>query len=177
MVFPATSLFPQIPICSIDNPPGHGPFAVLTKSRSDEPVLIELAQQFGSNLVVPEIWRNILPQAGVLISSAISGGTMNERVQEAAAANPRRCWLMLEPMATEFPLPCPDGIGKEITITDYGNSFYSEALCCMYTHFATEQRAGFIVWDTEQTLLRKMELAKNAGFLGFVPHPSCMFFG
>lgn len=171
MVFQPIPDFPQIPVCTLSAPASAGPFAVLTRYRSCEADLLCLAQSFGPDLVVPEVWRNVLPQAGILISSAISGGTLKERFREAAAANPRRCWLLVEPIAMEFPLPCPDGNGTAVTVIDYDNTFYSEDLCCMYSHTVRNGRGFMIVWDTEETLFAKQKLAKEHGFLGFAFRP------
>lgn len=172
MVFHAIPDFPQIPICSLASPAAAGPFAVLDRDRSNEAILLRLAQTYGPDLVVPEVWRNILPQAGILISSSISGGTLKDRFQEAAAMNPRRCWLLLEPLSAEFLLPCPDGQSKQVTITDYGNSFYSETLCCMYSHTVRNGTGVMTLWDTAETWIEKQKLAKAAGFLGVAVLPS-----
>ena len=169
MEFPVLADFPRatvLPLHGVQDP--GGPFAVLTEDRADGPRLLELAERCGPRLLVPEVWSRILPRCGVLVSSAISGGTIGERFQEAAAAYPRRCWLLMEPMAMEFPLPCPTGTGNQITITNYDKHFFSEGLCCEYTHFIRNQQGFLVLWDTAQTLYRKMELAKAAGFLGVV---------
>ena len=148
--------------------PGSGPFAVLTRDRSQEARLLALAERYGPQLLVLEVWSQVLPRCGVLISSAISGGTFSQRVEEAARAYPRRCWLLAEPIAEEFPLPCPSGSGSQITIIDYDKLFRSDALCCQYTHFLRDQQGIMVLWDTKETMRRKMELAKAAGFLGYV---------
>ena len=173
MVFPQISDFPRIPLGSLSDPgTDRKPLALLTEDRADETTLTELARDLGPRLLVPEVWRTLLPQAGILISSSISGGTLRDRFREAAAAHPRRCWLLLEPMAMEFPLPCPSGLGKEITITNYRQQFYSEDLGCMYSHFIRHGRGFMVLWDTEHTLLKKMELAKYCGFQGYVCTPA-----
>ena len=159
--------FPALPICSLRDPPLKGPFAVLTEARSDEAALECLSRHFGTNLVTSEVWRNVLPGSGVLISSAISGGTLEGRFRHAAAACPQRCWLLVEPISERFPLPCLTGIGTPIPVSDHSPAFYSEALCCMYTHAVRDGTATLTLWDTEETLRRKLELAKAAGFLGY----------
>jgi len=170
MVFPQISDFPR---ASIGSSADDGlPFALLTRDRTDEAALIRQAERWGSRLLVPEVWRQILPQAGILISSSISGGTLRDRFLEAAAACPRRCWLLLEPLAMEFPLPCMSGIGKEITITNYRQQFYSEDLQCMYTHFIRDGQGFMVLWDTAETLLKKLELARDCGFQGYVCPPA-----
>lgn len=165
--------FPQAPAYALTDLPGRpdGPFAVLTEDRQDENRLLALAEQFGPRLLIPEVWSQVLPQTGVLVSSALSGGTMAQRLAEAAESYPHRCWLLLEPMAMEFPLPCPTGNGVQMTTIDCDKQFYSEALCCQYAHFVRNQQGFVVLWDTEKTLQQKKELAKEAGFLGYVCSP------
>ena len=168
MVFQWIPDFPRIPVHFLSNPPppGFGPFAILTQERDDEATLLSLAQLHGSNLVLPEVWSRLFPQTGVLISSAISGGVLKQRFQEAVQKYPNRCWLLPDPISMEFPLPCPDGSGYEIAVQNYINQFFSEDLGCMYTHQIRDNRGFMILWDTVETMLQKQEWAKQAGFLG-----------
>lgn len=144
------------------------PFAVLTEDRREASKLLELAEQYGPRLLVPEVWSRILPRCGVLISSALSGGTFLQRVEDAVRCYPRRCWLLVEPMSMEFPLPCPSGTGTAVPMEPFQRQFFSEDLCCQYTHFLRNQQGVMVLWDTAESLSRKMELAKAAGFLGYV---------
>ncbi len=164
--------FPALQTADAAHFPAHPeyPTAVLTCDYSDFPMLRQLADRHGSMLVVREVWRELLPQAGLLISSAISGGTIEQRFAEAVHAAPNRCWLLQEPIRMEFSLPCPSGIGNEITIIDYGQVFQSHALGCCYTHFIRDQRGFVRLWDTEDTLRKKAELAHAAGFCGCLYH-------
>ena len=169
MLLPSFENFPQIPCVSTASFPAHPlyPTAVLTTDRTNEGTLTQLAAIHGPKLVVPEVWRDLLPNCGILISSALSGGSFRERIAQAARSAPKRCWLLLDPMQTEFHLPCPDGQGKRVTIINYGHSFYSEHLCCQYTHYCRDNRGTMVLWDTEDTLQTKMQLAQDAGFLGY----------
>lgn len=123
--------------------------------------LLALAEQWGSRLLVPEVWREVLPQAGLLISSAISGGNLRQRFREAAK---RPCWLLTEPMKTAFPLPCPSGQGVPVLDLPKRQSFYSEALGCRYLHDPEQ----VILFDTEETMEKKIELARECGFAGVI---------
>lgn len=161
--------FPQLPVQQLDavSLQTGSPIAILTTDLASEPALLSLAEALGPRLVVPEVWREVLPQAGLLISSAISGGSLRQRFQEAAERSPRRCWLLLEPMQMEFPLPCHTGIGKPIDAATYDRQFFSKDLCCQYTHFIRNGQGIMVLWDTEESLSKKLELAKNCNFLGF----------
>ena len=161
--------FPEIPCCTLQTLPDlwSGPTAVLEWDRNDEDALRLLAQDLGPKLVLPEVWQDVFPYAGVLISSSISGGTLGLRLQEAAIRNPQRCWLLVEPMQMQFSLPCPAGVGMPICRPHTEHSFDSEALCCQYTHFIHNGHGAMVLWDTEQTLQRKLELAQYYGFQGY----------
>lgn len=143
------------------------------EERCMEAQLTELARALGPKLLVPEVWRQVLPQAGLLISAALSGGTLRERLREAAAEAPGRCWLRLEPVRMRFPLPCPTGCGEALTENELearlsrGQTFFTEPLCCRYAYDLSDGTA-MILYDTQETLRRKAAMAKEAGFVGAV---------
>lgn len=128
---------------------------------SQEPTLTVLAAHWGPHLLVPDVWQQLLPQAGLLISSAISGGELQQRFQEAP---PRRCWLLEEPLCMVFPLPCLTGQGTPISTVPDSAGFYSPSLGCCYIH----QPGRAILFDTDKTMARKRQLAKECGFLGYL---------
>ena len=162
MVLTPISDFPQAKPYPPDRLPDSGPCAVLTLDRNDELLLNRLAVEMQQDLIVQEVWKELLPEASLLISSAISGGDIRQRFHEAAAERP--CWLLVEPVLTQFPLPCCNGVGTSVVQIPNGPCFYSESLLCYYTH-----SPGFMtLWDTEETLQQKMLCAKDAGFLGYV---------
>lgn len=142
--------------------------AFLTEDRQLEPLLRPLAARLGETLLLSEVWQVLFPRCGVLISSAICGGTFAQRLRDAPAG---RSWLLVEPVSMEFPLPCLSGQGRAVPRSSDTPAFYSPALCCQYTHFLRNNRGFFQLWDTEDTLKEKLRLAKDAGFLGYVLAP------
>lgn len=138
-----------------------------------EDALIELEQALGPRLLVPDLWQQVLSQAGLLISAAISGGTLTQRLEEAANAAPGRCWLRLEPLRMVFPLPCPTGCGLSLSQPELEaklmgkQTFFSEDLCCRYT-YDLDGKAAMILYDTEETLDQKLSMAQEFGFLGAI---------
>lgn len=138
--------------------------------------LMTLEQALGPRLLVPEFWQQVLTQAGLLIPAALSGGTLAQRLEEAAMAAPGRCWLRLEPMRMVFSLPCPTGCGQGLSQAELRaklagkHSFYSEALCCRYA-YDLDGQASMILYDTEETLEQKLHMARAAGFAGAVIWP------
>ena len=156
------SPLPVIPVRTLDALPREDDAAVLTLERGDEAKLLEYSSIMHEHLVVHEVWKEILPESSLLISSAICGGNIRDRFREAAKV--RRCILLIEPVNHRFPLPCSDGCGEPLSRLLPLPCFYSDALCCYYAHTKT----AFMLWDTEETLEKKIQLAKDAGFDGIV---------
>ena len=169
MVIPEIPDFPQAPVLRPEQLPARlrHPTAVVLTDKDAYPLLLHLAEEAGPHLLVPECWQKLLPQAGTLISSAISGGSFRQRLKEACSAAPQRCWLLVEPISMRFLLPCPTGIGQEVQ-PPHGTGVYSDALCCYYTHQSKEPTGSVTLYDTEETIRTKLQLAKEAGFLGYV---------
>lgn len=143
------------------------------EDQQAEPQLTELAQALGPKLLVPEIWQQVLPQAGILISSALSGGTLRERFKEAALEMPGRCWLKLEPVRMRFSLPCPTGCGTVLSQEALDEklagkrTFFSDELCCRYA-YDLENGTAMILYDTRTTLAEKANMAEEQGFCGAI---------
>ena len=169
MVFPQFSDFPQTDVLDIRSLPTNlrSP-AALVAGTEEEAELASLVSHYGSFLLLPEYWQHRFPQAGVLISSAISGGTFRQRLESAMQIAPGRCWLLLEPICMQFSLPCTDGTGSVISSPPADKAFFSEALCCYYTHSCKQEHAYFTLFDTEASLNKKVAMARNLGFCGFV---------
>ena len=160
MIFSEGPKLHKLEICSLHDIPDHGTWAVLTEDRADEPHLRRICTQRGASIAVREVWRELFPEASLLISSAICGGDIRTRFEEAARA--RSCYLLLEPIRMRFKLPCPDGCGEFLQEIPDGPHFYSDALFCNYAH----SPGAVVLWDTEQTMERKIRAAMDAGFLG-----------
>lgn len=139
--------------------------------RDAESILLALEADLGPRLLVPEVWRKILTDAGILISSSLSGGTLQQRLEDAERASPGRCWLRLERLRMRFPLPCPSGVGTELTqealdrLLAVDAGFYSPEFCCRYRYDLPD---GIVLYDTEETWASKIDMAQSAGFFGAV---------
>ncbi len=137
--------------------------AAVWQDRTAEVPLSVLEKEYGSHLLVSECWRQLLSHAGILISSSISGGDLRQRFRQAAEAAPNRCWLLLERLSMRFPLPCPDGQGQPAEQPEEAG-FFAESLGCRYVH----QPGKVILFDTDETLAQKRQMAISAGFLGWI---------
>lgn len=154
--------------------PCNACLAVNMTDRDDEAFLLALEAFLGNRLLVPEIWMNTMQRAGILISSSLSGGTLDDRLKEASQAAPGRCWLLLEPLRMRLPLPCPSGTGIPLpkdmleTLIENRPSFYSPEFCCRYCYDLPD---GIFLYDTEDTRHKKLRLAENHSFNGAILLP------
>ncbi len=116
--------------------------------------------------------------AELMISTALSGGDLPSRLEEALARCPQLC-LDLERLSRVFPLPCPDGEGGPIsrqTLQGYlrrgARPFFSEELMCKAFHVEEKGETRFILFDDRETLCRKVRLADSLGIRrGFLLYP------
>ena len=127
----------------------------------------ETLRRRGIRCVVTEaVWQEGCG-AAMLVSTAISGGTLTERLRAAR----ERCgevWLDLERTRRLFPLPCPDGNGSPLSpgeleqLLSQGDApFFSEALQCRVSVLSSPVR--FLLYDDGETLWRKAALAERLG--------------
>ena len=127
---------------------------------------------------VPESYGQRIQQAGVLICTALSGGVLRQRLEEAAERfGPARVSLDLQRLRRSFPLPCPEGVGTllsgealEALLREREPSiFYSGDLCAKYFTCTRDGESRFVMFDDADTLRRKIQLGRelglNAGFL------------
>ena len=130
-----------------------------------QPILTENAWQAGCG-------------AEMMISSALSGGDLRTRLEEALGRCDGLC-LDLERLRRSFPLPCPDGEGEALSAKALAEllrrgakpSFSEELMCKAFTaEIKGEMR--FILFDDRETLCRKARLAASLGVRrGFILYP------
>lgn len=135
----------------------------------------------GRQLFVPEAYGDRVPQAVILICTALSGGNLRVRLEEAAEQFGRqRLALDLERLRMDFPLPCPGGEGTPMTgealdallRTRQPNTFYSADLCAKYFTYTQEGSTHFVLFDDAGSLRRKLQLGQELGFsMGFLMYP------
>lgn len=121
-------------------------------------------------LFVPESYAAHATHAAVLINTALSGGTLRERLSHAVAQyGAARLVLDLQRLAMDFPLPCPSGEGKPLSLTELcqlrqGRSvFFSEELCARYFTYRRGGVTRFVLFDDGDTLRRKIQLGESLG--------------
>ena len=124
-------------------------------------------------LYLPEDYGSHEPHARLLVSSALSGGSLRQRLTEALAQHGReRVVLALERAAEDFPLPAPKGCGTPLRLEElrqmmrrlHPNVYFSEELCAQYfTYRSQDGQVRLVLYDSQDSLRQKLQTARNAG--------------
>ena len=127
----------------------------------------------GWPLYVPEAYGEQVAGARVLISSALSGGSLSQRLLDALNQYGHgRVVLAVERVAEDFFLPSPDGQGTPLSREALGamleqrtpSVFFSDQLCAHYfTYMSRENGAHFVLFDDAGSIHKKLLLAHNLG--------------
>lgn len=141
-----------------------------------EEIVYQLGEQCASRgwkLLVSEQYGHCTSRASVMIPTAISGGTLQARLQEAQQQfGHNRIALALQRVAEDFYLPAPNGRGtslsqkelKQKIETKSPSVFFSHEFCARYfTYMSQETGAHFVLFDDPATMKKKVELAANLG--------------
>ena len=132
-------------------------------------------------LFVPEEYGRRVASAQVLVCTALSGGSLRQRLEEAGQTfGQKRLALDLQRLRMSFPLPCPSGEGKalsgeeleEMMAQRQPSVFYSGDLCAKYFTSTQEGESRFVLFDDAGTLRRKMQLGRELGIAtGLLMYP------
>lgn len=142
--------------------------------------LAALLAQNGRQLFIPEHYGSSIPQAYVVICTALSGGSLGQRLQEARQRFGPRLALDLQRLRMSFPLPCPTGEGRPLTAAELRTLmaeqqaavFFSQDLCAKYFTASQEDSIRFVLFDDEETLRKKLRLGQELGIsTGFLLYP------
>lgn len=128
-------------------------------------------------LFLPESYSAYSQRAFLYLSSAISGGSLEGRLKEAAETyGPQRLALSLHRTCRDFFLPAPNGQGRPISQEELGRRirqleprvFFSPDLCARYfTYMSRDTGAHFVLFDDAETLKKKRDLALSLGIQRF----------
>lgn len=130
-----------------------------------------LGQRLGvGRLYLPEAYGEV-PEALVLVGTALSGGDYREHLAEAARrwGGPHRLALRAERLRMDFPLPCPAGVGTPLAAEEFqalaegAVSFFSPELCARYFTCRREGQHRFILYDDAATLREKLRIGAELG--------------
>ena len=149
--------------------------AVCDFEQGGVPLLDQVVRRLGEGfarrgwtLYVTEPYGHSSPRARVMIPSALSGGSLSRRLEEAAERFGReRVTLAVQRVAEDFFLPSPTGSGVPLSRREleekleqlHPSVFFSHELCARYfTYMSRESGAHFVLFDDRDTLRKKLEL-------------------
>ena len=110
--------------------------------------------------------------AGVLIPTAISGGSLEGRLRDAVRRfGAERVAVWLDRSSEDFALPSPHGSGRPLSPEElealrqrYGSAcFFSDALCARYFTYMEGREGHFVLFDDLASLQKKLSLARQLG--------------
>ena len=144
------------------------------------PLLSAVVEQLGPMLVrqgrsfyVSEPYGRCTATGRVLIPTALSGGSLRQRLSEAAERyGAGRVALAVERTAADFFLPSPDGQGRPLTREELKarleerspSVFFSDELCARYfTYMNRQNGAHFVLFDDAGSIRKKLRLAEALG--------------
>ena len=135
-------------------------------------------QNTNQNLYVTERYAGFAPCARVMIPSALSGGSLLQRLSDACSQfGAGRVAVALDMVAEDFCLPSPSGSGSPLSRDAlaqridqlHPSIFFSPELCARYfTYMARDGSAHFVLFDDNDTLQRKAEIARQVGIHAFL---------
>ena len=127
----------------------------------------------GWPLFVTEAYADYSDRTRVIIPSALSGGSLAKRLEEAVERyGAQRTALGIQRTAEDFTLPAPNGCGTPLTqaeleqrIQSKGHSvFFSEELCAHYfTYMSRQSGAHFVLFDNAASIRKKIQIATQLG--------------
>lgn len=127
----------------------------------------------GWPLYVTEAYADYSDQTRIIIPSALSGGSLSKRLEEAVERyGAHRVTLGIQRTAEDFTLPAPNGCGTPLTreelkqrIQARGASvFFSDELCAHYfTYMSRQSGAHFVLFDNAASIRKKIHIARQFG--------------
>ena len=130
-------------------------------------------------LFLPESYGNYSDRASIYLTSAISGGSLRRRLEEAIDTyGPHRLVLCLRRARDDFFLPSVKGQGRPISQETLErlqrrlnpSVFFSPDLCAHYfTYMSRETGAHFILFDDEGKSGEKTDIGPGTGHLPVFP--------
>ena len=111
------------------------------------------------------------PSARVLLPTALSGGSLEERLRQATEKFGRRLCLWVERAAEDFLLPSPTGSGRKLTREELerlrsergGSVFFDHDLCAHYFTYMAGGEGHFVLFDDAGSIRKKLALAQELG--------------
>lgn len=139
-------------------------------------------QKRGWSLYVPPSYAAHAPAAKVVLSTALSGGSLRRYLREAIDGyGVQRVALGLQWSCEDFVLPARDGSGRSMTRAELSELlekrrpavYFSDDLCAHYfTYMPTGGSPHFILYDDGESMEKKLRMAAEMGIgEAFLPCP------
>jgi len=135
-------------------------------------LLHQRLQSRNLQLYLPEDYSRDTPEAIILIGTALSGGTLRERLEEAVRQHgSQHLALDVERLRMNFPLPCPEGTGLPLSEEELARLleqerpavFFSPDLCVRYFTYTHKDQHHFVLFDDAGTIQEKLRLGAELG--------------
>ena len=122
---------------------------------------------------VPYLYAVFCPDARYTLSTAISGGSLREHLEQMIEIHGvSKLALEVERICMDFPMPSPTPEGKRLSRKELAaifenteaQSFYSPEMCCNYfTYSDPLGQAHFVLFDDARSITDKLQLARSLG--------------
>lgn len=122
----------------------------------------------GGQLYLTEKYAGDSDYANIMISTAISGGSLTARLQEASSIYGKdRLCLDVERVRMDFCLPSLDGAGTPLSSRElyaltksyHPQPYFSQELCAYYFTFTDKYGSHFVLYDDAGSIRKKIQLA------------------
>lgn len=145
-------------------------------------LLAPMFQKRRWSLYIPESYAFSAPAVKIVIPTALSGGSLQQRLSQAAERyGADHVALGLEWVAEDFDLPAMQGVGKALSWEELDELltqrspavYFDRGLCAHYfTYMRTGQSAHFVLYDDASSIAEKVGMAAALGITeGFLPDP------
>ena len=154
--------------------------AILDFEGKPYPILGQIIHRLGGMftrrgwpLYVTEPYADYSDQTRVIIPSALSGGSLSKRLEEAVERyGARRVALGIQRTSEDFTLPAPNGCGTPLARNELeqrikargASVFFSDELCAHYfTYMSHQSGAHFVLFDNAASIRKKIHIARQFG--------------
>lgn len=140
----------------------------------------EACAQRGLSCYVSEPYGAAAGRARVLIPTALSGGSLRSRLEEAQGRfGPERVCLWVNRVREDFLLPSPTGSGTPLTGSELEKLreeqertvFFDHQLCAHYFTYMAGEQGHFVLFDDAGSLGKKLQIGRELGIsTAFLPY-------
>ena len=129
-------------------------------------------REMGAKLYLPEAYARESEWANILLSTAMSGGSLATRLDETVRAFGRaRICLDIERVRMDFCLPTESGEGFRLSAEQFyalveayrPGGYFSRDLCAYYFTYYDHHGSHFVLYDDAASIREKIAIAQRLG--------------